>query len=122
VPRPSLAHSERLPEANLAEGRVGYACLHETVRCRGRSTPYYVLCLLDETFYFSRRSVPLYDARNKRVTGCFDIPHGAVVRVRYKVELGRRWMTAVQVVTLPMTDQSSGFEPVNAEDAFTFSG
>jgi len=88
---------------------VAFAALHRTLLYRGEDTHLYALAFDDGTLFFSRRQPPLYDAMARSMLPR-EVPPGSRVNVRYREELRRKWIEAVQVVRL--AEDECPFDPI----------
>ena len=88
---------------------VAYSAAHQRLRYRGEDTKLYALAFEDRTMFFARQAPWLFDAQAKRIA-IREIPPGAQVNVRYQIEKGINWMTAIQIVC--STGEEPPFDPI----------
>jgi hypothetical protein len=106
---------------NKINGKVAFACIHRRLIWRGEETAFYVLAFQDETIFVAKAPAKLFDALAKRITSPIEIPPGTEVSVRFHLDRGVRWMTALQIIRWADDDQDA-FEPVEGEGVFSFTG
>ena len=88
---------------------MAIGALHRRLTYRAELWPFHVLAFDTGEVFLARRQPSLYDRSAKRVPAA-EIAPGSVVRVRFEVTDGVRWMTAVQIIAL--AEDQPPFDPV----------